>query len=177
MRPFFDFRNSRPGDHYQVTRDASGRITDFRYVNDSQEVLHAHWTGTEYLAEIETTEFITRRGRIAGVIETSLYDAIAKLGEKPYLATIFASLFTWETDINGQAHSGDVFQAIYERRYRVESDGSENLPGSWPHPGGALPGPRRAISPRSILRRMTNVRGVTSGPMAPRSSANFSRTR
>ena len=129
MRPLFDFRNARPGDHYQVTRDASGRITDFRYVNDSQEVLHAYWTGTEYLAEIETTEFVTRRGRIAGVIESSLYDAIATLGEKPYLATTFASLFTWETDINGRAHSGDVFQAIYERRYRVESDGSETYLG------------------------------------------------
>ena len=47
------------------------RILDFRYVNTSEEVLHLYWTGTEYRAEVETTEFVTRRSRIAGVIETS----------------------------------------------------------------------------------------------------------
>ncbi|MFP8873287.1 MAG: peptidoglycan DD-metalloendopeptidase family protein [Myxococcota bacterium] len=129
LRPLFDFHDARPGDHYQLTRDTDGRIIDFRYVNASEEVLHLHWTGTEYLAEVETTEFVTRRSRIAGVIESSLYDAIATLGEKPYLATTFASLFTWETDINGRAQSGDGFQAIYERRYRLESDGSETYLG------------------------------------------------
>jgi murein DD-endopeptidase MepM/ murein hydrolase activator NlpD len=129
LRPLFDFRNARPGDHYHVARDAEDRVIDFRYINYAEEVLELHWNGDEYIAQIEPTEYFTRRSRIAGVVDTSLYQAVESLGEKPHLATTFAQLFAWETDINGRAHPGDVFQAIYERRYRLEVDGAETYLG------------------------------------------------
>ena len=39
LRPLFDFRNARPGDHYHVARDAEDRVIDFRYINYAEEVL------------------------------------------------------------------------------------------------------------------------------------------
>jgi murein DD-endopeptidase MepM/ murein hydrolase activator NlpD len=63
-------------------------------------------------------EFVRRTARIAGVVSTTLYDAVRALGESPQLASDIADLFAWDIDFSRRAQPGDQFAVLYERLYR-----------------------------------------------------------
>ena len=129
LKPYFDFRRSRPGDFYQVRLDSDGRIVDFLYTNRPDEPLHAFWNGERYVARVETPRVEIRSKRIAGVIESNLYEAISALGEDPQLANSFSELFVWDLDFRRSVQTGDTFSAAYERRYQIGPDEIETYAG------------------------------------------------
>jgi len=136
MRTVFDFRRSRPGDHYRLGQDTDGRVLDFRYAQGPEESFYLCWEGTRYVVRKETAELRPQIAKIAGIIESSFYGAVLALGEQSALATDFARILAWDIDFSRNVHPGDEFQILYERLYRRNDDG-ENV---YVRPGRILAG-------------------------------------
>ncbi|MBJ18798.1 MAG: M23 family metallopeptidase [bacterium] len=125
MRKVFDFRRSRPGDEYRLGQDSDGRVLDFRYSQSAEESFYLAWNGTRYVVRKEMAELRPQVAKIAGVVDSSFYDAILELGEQSALASDFARILAWDIDFSRSVHPGDEFQILYERLYRVNDDGED----------------------------------------------------
>ena len=136
MRKVFDFRRSRPGDHYRLGQDSDGRVLDFRYAQGPEESFYLAWEGTRYVVRRETAKLRPQIAKIAGIVDSSFYGAILALGEQSELATDFARILAWDIDFSRNVHPGDEFQILYERLYRRNDDG-ENV---YVRPGRILAG-------------------------------------
>ncbi len=149
MLPVFSFRNARQGDRFVLTLDdETQKIVRFEYnrsrleryllsesveAPDAEEGLGAEPT---LVAERLEPDIETRRARIAGVVNGSLYKAISDLGESTGLASAFADIFAWDVDFSRGVQPGDEFSILYERRFLQTEDGSEVYIG----PGRVLAG-------------------------------------
>jgi murein DD-endopeptidase MepM/ murein hydrolase activator NlpD len=125
MSKIFDFRRSRVGDAYRLGQDSDGRVLDFRYSQSPEESFYLAWEGTRYVVRKETADLKPQIAKIAGVVETSFYDAVIALGEQTRLANDFAQILAWDIDFSRNVHPGDEFQILYERLYRLDDDGEE----------------------------------------------------
>jgi len=56
--------------------------------------------------------------RIEGTISSSLFEAVAEIGEKQELALALADIFAWDIDFILDIREGDSFQALVEKRFR-----------------------------------------------------------
>lgn len=123
LEPHFDLRRSRPGHRYRIERDEQGALIAFRY--DVSDLEHYQVTqkaeGWETRAAKRGT--VRQQARLAGVVATTLYDAIGDLGERPELAADFANIFAWDVDFAKGVHSGDEFHLLYERNYVARESG------------------------------------------------------
>lgn len=125
MRKVFDFRRSRPGDRYRLGQDTDGRVLDFRYAQGPEESFYLAWEGTRYVVRKETAELRPQIAKIAGIVDSSFYDAILALGEQSALAAEFVRIFAWDIDFSRNVQPGDEFQILYERLYRRDDDGED----------------------------------------------------
>ena len=112
MREVFDFRRSRPGDHYRLGQDSDGRVLDFRYAQGPEESFYLAWEGTRYVVRKETAELRPQIAKIAGIVDSSFYGAVLALGEQSSLATEFARILAWDIDFSRNVHPGDEFQIL-----------------------------------------------------------------
>jgi len=129
MRPVFDFRYARAGDRYRLARDEHGRVVEFDYVRSEFERYALRRVADALVAERFEPEVQVERARLAGVVTTSLYDAIQALGESGDLSHDFAEIFAWDVDFSRSVHPGDEFHILYERRYLRGDDGRERYVG------------------------------------------------
>lgn len=125
MGEIFDFRRSRPGDRYRLGQDTDGRVLDFRYSQTPEESFYLAWEGTRYVVRKETTELSAQIAKIAGIVDSSFYEAIRALGEQSALASDFVQIFAWDIDFSRNVQPGDEFQILYERLYRRTDEGEE----------------------------------------------------
>lgn len=125
MRGTFDFRYARPGHRYRLGQDPEGMLLDFRYSTSIEKSYYLYWDGKGYEVHEEHAPLRTQLSKVSGVVETSLYDAIALLGEDAKLAGAFADIFAWDIDFSRNVRPGDDFQILYERVYRADADGEE----------------------------------------------------
>jgi len=72
---------------------------------------------------------VPRTARIKGLVSTTLYGAVAGLGEDGQLAHDFADVFAWDIDFQRAVRAGDAFEVLYERMYRLEPNGQERYVG------------------------------------------------
>jgi murein DD-endopeptidase MepM/ murein hydrolase activator NlpD len=124
MSPVFDFRYAQPGDAYHLVQDAEGEVVRFDYARSPLETYSLRRNGDGYVAERHQPELVRERARLAGVVTSSLYEAVASLGERPDLASDFAEIFAWDVDFTRSVHRGDEFSILYERLQVEDSDGS-----------------------------------------------------
>jgi murein DD-endopeptidase MepM/ murein hydrolase activator NlpD len=80
-------------------------------------------------------DLVRRSARIAGVVSSTLYEAVRSLGESPQLASDIAELFAWDVDFSRRAQTGDQFAVLYERLYKRGPDGAAS---SYVGPGRIL---------------------------------------
>ena len=125
IRPYFDFRHSRPGHRYRLALDSDSNVVDFRYSTSLEESIYLFWNGASYEVREEYAELTPRVVTLAGIVETSLYEAIRALGEDPQLADDFAEVFAWDIDFTRNVKMGDTFRVLYERLYLTDDDGNE----------------------------------------------------
>ncbi len=125
MRKVFDFRRSRPGDHYRLSQDSDGKVLQFRYAQTANESFLLRWDGERYQVGEETAELQTELAKIAGIVDSSFYGAIVALGEQSTLASEFARIFAWDIDFSRNVQPGDEFSIVYERLYRQGDDGEQ----------------------------------------------------
>ena len=121
----FDFRRARPGHSYRLTLTREGRLVDFRYALSPLDGWRIARRGDRFDVRHEEAPLTPEVARIAGVVTTSLHEAIAELGESPQLAQDFADIFAWDIDFSRSSHYGDEFGILYERLYRADWDGNE----------------------------------------------------
>jgi murein DD-endopeptidase MepM/ murein hydrolase activator NlpD len=125
MAPVFDFRYARPGDSYRLTQNENGDVLRFRYVRSPQQYFTIRREGDGYVAASHEPELVRHRARIAGVVSTTLYEAVEALGEEVELANDFAEIFAWDVDFSRTVQPGDEFSILYERVFMVGEDGTE----------------------------------------------------
>jgi murein DD-endopeptidase MepM/ murein hydrolase activator NlpD len=125
IRPYFDFRRSRPGHRYRLALDAEGNVVDFRYSTSIEESIYFYWDGETYAVRKERAELQARVVALAGLVDTSLYEAVRALGEDPQLADDFAQIFAWDIDFTRNVKAGDAFRVLYERLYLTNDDGED----------------------------------------------------
>jgi len=130
LRPVFDFRYARAGDHYRLAQDEHGVVTDFDYRRSEFERYTLRRVGEKLVAERIQPELRVEQARIAGVISTNLYDAVEALGESSELAHDFAEIFAWDVDFSRSVRPGDEFHILYERRYLKNEQGKQRYIGA-----------------------------------------------
>jgi murein DD-endopeptidase MepM/ murein hydrolase activator NlpD len=123
IEPHFDLRRLRPGHRYRIERDEHGALRQFRY--DVSDLEHYQVTQQESGWETKAAKrgLVRQQARLAGVVATTLYDAIGDLGERPELAADFANIFAWDVDFAKGVHAGDEFHLLYERNYAARPGG------------------------------------------------------
>lgn len=126
MAPVLDFRYAKPGDSYRLILGPEGDVESFRYERSAAEHYELVRDGDGYRAEQHAPEIVRQRVRIAGLISTSLYAAIAQLGESRELAEDFAEIFAWDIDFSRGSQRGDEFSILYERLYTRDEQGRES---------------------------------------------------
>jgi murein DD-endopeptidase MepM/ murein hydrolase activator NlpD len=136
MAPVFDFRYARPGDSYRLTQNEDGDVLLFRYRRSPLQHYTIERHGEGYLAASHQPELVRRRARIAGLVSTTLYQAVEALGEEVELANDFAEIFAWDVDFSRSVQPGDEFSILYERLFLVGEDGTE----TYVRPGRILAG-------------------------------------
>lgn len=136
MAPVFDFRYARPGDSYRLTQDENGDVVRFHYTRSPLHYFTIEREGDGYVAARHEPEVVRRRARIAGVVSTTLYEAVEALGEEVELANDFAEIFAWDVDFSRSVQPGDEFSILYERVFLVGEDGAE----TYSRPGRILAG-------------------------------------
>ena len=125
LSPLFDFRHAQPGHRYRLTRDAEGALVAFHYWISALEGYGLRRDGDVWVAAEEKAELRPQVARIAGLVVTSLHDAVVALGERGQLANDFAEIFAWDVDFSRSVQSGDEFAILYERLYRSDEDEGE----------------------------------------------------
>jgi murein DD-endopeptidase MepM/ murein hydrolase activator NlpD len=118
MAPVFDFRYARPGDSYRLTQDEDGDVLLFRYRRSPLQHYTIERHGDGYLAASHEPELVRRRARIAGLVSTTLYQAVEALGEEVELANDFAEIFAWDVDFSRSVQPGDEFSILTESYVR-----------------------------------------------------------
>jgi len=122
----FDFRRAQPGHSYRLAQDAEGRVVEFRYNTSSMEGFTLVLEGDHYVVHRDELQVEPREVRIAGVVTTSLHDAVKALGESPQLASDFADIFAWDIDFTRSVRPSDEFRILYERLYITDDAGRES---------------------------------------------------
>lgn len=128
MRPYFDFRRAKPGQQYELTLSPTDELKGFAYEVSPLERYRLGPDGDSFRVWREEAPIERRITRMAGVVTSSLYQAVRDLGEESQVASDFASIFAWDVDFSRAVHSGDQFRLLYERNYVVE-DGEERYLG------------------------------------------------
>lgn len=114
LEGIFDFRRANIGDELRVVFE-EGELQRFEYRRGPVE---------EYVVRNEEgrlagskREFQIEREvvRVAGTVETSLWDAITKAGEDPQIAIALADVLAWDVDFYMDPRGGDSFRIVIEK--------------------------------------------------------------
>ena len=125
----FDFRGAKAGDDWRLVSDDAADLVHFQYSTADLVSYHVYRQGEGYVAERREPEILRTAARIAGVVDSSLYESIRDLGESPQLASDFAEIFAWDVDFSRTVQRGDGFSILYERLYRSSRDGVQEYVG------------------------------------------------
>jgi murein DD-endopeptidase MepM/ murein hydrolase activator NlpD len=118
LRPIFDFRKARPGQSFWLTQDAAGELLEFRYQTSALDSYVLRREGTQLVPRREEVPLRPQVARMAGIVATSVHDAVVQLGERSQLAHDFSEIFAWDIDFSREVRRGDEFRILYERLYR-----------------------------------------------------------
>jgi len=122
IKPVYDLRSIAAGKEYilYMLETQNGRkIRRFDYVIDDNHRLEVRWheEKKEFIGKIVTIPFVVRRRYIRGSIQESLVASIIRLGEKPELADLMASLFEYDIDFNRDIQDGDTYHLLVEKMF------------------------------------------------------------
>jgi murein DD-endopeptidase MepM/ murein hydrolase activator NlpD len=122
LSPLFDFRHAQPGHRYRLVRAEDGSLLEFRYLVSETDgyVLQRETGGDGFVAHRQEVELVPRVSRMAGIVTSTLHEAVVALGERGQLANDFSEIFAWDIDFSRSVRPGDEFSILYERLYRAD---------------------------------------------------------
>ena len=121
FKPVFDCRNIFPGDSYRLTTDAEGNLVNLKFQTSPVTIYRLRREGERLIPSKDKITLDKRIAKISGVIESSLFSALSKIGEKDQLAIDFADIFAWDIDFRHDLRRGDRFEIIFEKYYKDDS--------------------------------------------------------
>ena len=116
-RPAYDLKNVKPGQPYRVSVDEDGQFRAFAYGIDELRTLRVSKRAEGLHADIASRSYESRVESAAGIIESSLFEAIDTIGEKTELALELSEIFGWDVDFNTSIQRGDIFRVVVEKFY------------------------------------------------------------
>jgi murein DD-endopeptidase MepM/ murein hydrolase activator NlpD len=118
-RPNYNLAKVKADNFYHLRFDEQDRFHDFRYTLDSDRYLTVYRDEDQdcLVSVIKNFPFETRVEEISGVIESSLFETIAGMGEKDQLAWDLEDIFSSDIDFLIDIRKGDSFKAIVEKKY------------------------------------------------------------
>jgi murein DD-endopeptidase MepM/ murein hydrolase activator NlpD len=118
LKPIFDFRDCKPGDSFRVYLDDRSQLQGFAYEANLTDIYEIRREGERHVASKREITFDRHLAKVEGEIESTLFDAIEKTGEKDYLALAFGDIFAWEIDFHNDPRKGDRFKILVEKLYK-----------------------------------------------------------
>jgi murein DD-endopeptidase MepM/ murein hydrolase activator NlpD len=115
-RPLYDLARITAGHTFDFTLDPQGLLA-FTYAIDELRTLHVTRNGDGLEAEVRTRQYEARTEQAAGVIQSSLFAAVAEAGEEDQLALDLAQIFEWDVDFNTELQRGDRFRVAVDKLY------------------------------------------------------------
>ena len=113
----FSLRRLRVGKPYEITLH-KGELTNFVYEIDmDKNLIVAHENGN-FSAGLEDIVYDVTVKRVAGAIDSNLFQAVDNAGETARLAIALADIFAWEINFIRDIHPGDSFTLLVEKKFR-----------------------------------------------------------
>ena len=118
-RKHHSLTNIRSGQPYTVVRDReTNALERFEYEIDAHRKLVVELDGASFTSRVEAIVYDIRLALLQGIVESSLFQSVAALGESPSLAIVVADVFRWDIDFIRDVQDGDSFSILVEKRYR-----------------------------------------------------------
>src|SRR2546426_5248249 len=114
IRPVFDLRKMRFGNPFRLEKEFDGTLKAFEYKIDDESVLKVQKGSDSYEAKVEKLDLEIREKTITAEIHTSLWEALADVPKREYLATELAEIFQWQVDFSTEIQPGDEIRLIIE---------------------------------------------------------------
>ena len=114
IKPLFDLRKLRFGHSFRLEKEIDGTLKRFEYKIDDERVLRVQKGTDAYEARVEKLDTETRETTITAEIQTSLWDALAELPKREFLATELAEMFQWQVDFSTEIQPGDRIRLIVD---------------------------------------------------------------
>jgi murein DD-endopeptidase MepM/ murein hydrolase activator NlpD len=115
-RPVYDLARVSVGRPFALALGPDGLLRAFTYGIDELRTLRVIRRGEGLEAEVVSRTYDTRIVVVEGDIESSLFAAIAAIGEHDQLAFELADIFAWDIDFNTEIQAGDAFRVAVEKQ-------------------------------------------------------------
>jgi len=116
-REIFPFTRICAGQPYKICT-TDGQFESFSYDIDNDEKLVISKDAENTRIERVPINYDVKVELVQGEIKTSLFDAVAEIGEDADLAIALADIFAWDVDFIRDLRVGDTFKALVEKRFR-----------------------------------------------------------
>ena len=113
----FPFTRICAGQPYQICT-IDGQFSSFVYEIDADEQLVISRENDQVKMERQPIIYEVATELVQGIIETSLFEAVAASGEEPELAFKLADIFGWDINFILDLRVGDSFLVLVEKRFR-----------------------------------------------------------
>lgn len=112
-----DFRRLRPGHKLKASLDHSGRLLALQVKQGATNEVVTARAGDAWNAERVEITIDTVVTRVAGAVNSTLWEAVIGAGEQPAFLAELADIFSSEVDFYRDVRAGDSFRALVEKRY------------------------------------------------------------
>lgn len=112
----FDVRKFRAGSQLTLSRLPEGTFQGLEYVIDPDHRLQLSISDGAFAAAVVEVPGVIEVVPACGTIEGSLFESIARTGERPELAMQIADIFAWDMDFYTDPRPGDTFCMLIEKK-------------------------------------------------------------
>jgi len=116
-KPVYNCQKISPEDTYEIITDAQNNLVNLMIKTGPVNIYQLRQEKEELIASKDEILLNKNITAISGVIEHSLFEAVADAGEKDLLAIAFADIFAWDIDFRHDLRQGDRFKIVFEKCY------------------------------------------------------------
>ena len=116
-REVFPLKSICAGSPYQLTCQ-DGDFRRFSCDIDDTDKLVVVRKGEGFAVSREQIPYTVEHVSVQGTIDSSLFEAVVKIGENERLAMQLAEIFAWDIDFFQDIQQGDSFEVVLEKRFR-----------------------------------------------------------
>ncbi len=117
VRPVFDVRSFKPGQAFQIIREADGSLRAFDYTIDDERILRVERKDDEFLGRVDELEFEVIPGTVSATITSSLWDALEGAPKRGWLVMELEQIYQYDIDFFKEIRPGDSINLIIEEKY------------------------------------------------------------